>query len=360
MKKNQSLKERIVGGVKSAFDATIGRLWRAICDLCYSISSKAYQKKEAKRVIKPQSKRQKKATEIGFLAIILALPIANFLIFYVYVNISSIFLAFQKYNTATFDYEWIGGIDNFKQVITDLTSNKTVIGKMGRSFLVFAVQILIGFPLNLMFAYVIYKKVPASGFFQVVLFLPSIISTMVITLMFRYFVFYVIPPIFNIFGYEGTINLITDLKYEFGTQVFYFMWAGFGVQLVMYSGAMSRIPDSIVEAASLDGITPLKEFWFISIPMVWQTITIFLVTTIAGIFTNQMAIFNFHGAGARDTTQTIGYFIFTQVIPSNSGVTNYGLYPYAAAFGLLFTLVVAPITLICKYLLEKYGPNVEI
>ncbi len=358
MKNKQSLKQRIGEAIKYAFSCTIGRLFRAIGDGWYALSVRIHQKRMQNRPPKPITKRRKKVNEIGFLFLILTLPILNFLIFYVYVNISSLVLAFQKYNASTFKYEWLG-FDNFARVFSDLFTNDMIIGMLRNSAIVFAVQILIGFPLNLMFAFVIYKKVPAAGFFQTVLFLPSIISTMVITLMFQYTVQFAFPPILELFGCPPNFNLVNNAKTEFTTQVVYYMWASFGVQLVMYTGAMSGISESIVEAASLDGITPLKEFWFITIPMIWPTITVFLVTTIAGFFTNQMALFNFFGASARPESQTIGYYIFQQVIPSNGGVTNYGEYPYASAFGILFTLVVAPITLGGKYLLEKYGPNAE-
>jgi hypothetical protein len=45
---------------------------------------------------------------------------------------------------------------------------------------------------------------------------------------------------------------------------------------------------------------------------------------------------------------------FTRIAKSSATIADY---PYAAAGGLLFTLVVAPITIVTKSLLEKYGPS---
>lgn len=299
---------------------------------------------------KKQLLKQGKIGEIGFLCIILILPITNFLVFYLYVNIDSLMLAFQKIDLAGVAH--FAGFENFKTVFSEIGADPLIRGMLGRSFAAFAVTVFVGFPLNLLFAYVIYKKVPASGFFQVVLFLPSIISSMVITLMFRYMVENIIATIFE-------VQLLEN--HAFPTYLFYMIWSSFGVQLVIYTGAMSRIPESVVEAASLDGITPMKEFLYITLPMVYGTITIFLVTTIASIFTNQMNILNFEGPGAMREHQTIGFYIFQQVIPggSTANIGDYSKYPYAAAYGMLFTFIIAPITLVGKWLLEKYGPTVE-
>lgn len=356
------LKDRMKEGVKRALGATVGRLWRYLRKGWYDLTVKLHQK-TANRPRKARSKKQRTAAEIAFLTCILILPITLFLLGYVYVNLSSFALAFQKYDPETASYAWMG-FDNFVNVFKDITSDVRIAPMFGRSLIVYAFSLGVGFPLNIVFAYVIYKKIPAAGFFQVVLFLPSIISSMVISLMFRYFVVYVIPELLVMLGVKGAanINLLFDLKYAFGTQIFYSLWASFGSQLILYSGAMSRIPDSIVESGKLEGISALREFWSITIPMVWQTITIFLVTGIAGIFTSQLSVFNFWGTTAPDEVQTIGYYFFVKVIPTSTegGEANFSDYPYAAAGGMLFTLIVAPITLVGRWALERFGPNVEL
>lgn len=356
------LKTRIKEGAKRVLDVTVGRAWRFIKRKTYDLSVEVH-KATHKKPRKVRSKKQRAAAEIAFLTCILILPITLFLLGYVYVNLSSFALAFQKYDPDTASYVWMG-FGNFVNVFKDITSDARIAPMFGRSLIVYAFTLCVGFPLNIVFAYVIYKKIPAAGFFQVVLFLPSIISSMVISLMFRYFVVYVIPELFVMLGFKNAanLNLLFDLKYAFGTQIFYSLWASFGSQLILYSGAMSRIPDSIVESGKLEGISALREFWSITIPMVWQTITIFLVTGIAGIFTNQLSVLNFFGTSAPDEVQTIGFYFFVKVIPTGSegGEANFADYPYAAAGGMLFTLIVAPITLVGRWALERFGPNVEL
>ena len=80
--------------------------------------------------------------------------------------------------------------------------------------------------------------------------------------------------------------------------------------MLMYSGAMSGVSDSVIEAAKLDGITPIREFFYIIVPLIYPTLVTFLVVEVAGIFTNQMNLYNFYGLKAEYSLYTFGYFLY--------------------------------------------------
>ncbi|NLZ51759.1 MAG: sugar ABC transporter permease, partial [Thermoanaerobacteraceae bacterium] len=221
---------------------------------------------------KARTMQARKKSEIAFLVLLLAYPIGLFLLGYVYVNISSIVLAFQKYDTISGQYSW-NSINNFKKVIYDLTQDPIISQVTIRSLVSYAVNLLIAFPLNIIFAFIIYKKIPFANFFQVILFLPSILSSLVIALMFKQFVDHVVPELLIKFGLQNPPNLLFDFRTAFAMQIFFVIWTGFGSQLILYSGAMSRIPNTLVEAGKLDGLTVFKEFWYITLPSIYQTIT---------------------------------------------------------------------------------------
>jgi ABC-type sugar transport system permease subunit len=192
--------------------------------------------------------------------------------------------------------------------------------------------------------------VPGSGFFRVILFLPSIISSLVVSLMFRYFVEVALAQLIG-------RNLLGDKATSFATMVFYCVWAGFGSAILIYTSAMSKIDESIVEYGELEGMTLLQEFWYVTLPLVYPTFTIFMVSGIAALFTNQASLFNFYGTGAKPHMQTLGYIFFVKIMKSEA--VSYAQYPYASAAGLLFTIVATPVTLVVKWALEKYGPSTD-
>ena len=118
---------------------------------------------------------------------------------------------------------------------------------------------------------------------------------------------------------------------------------------------MSGISPEIVEAAKIDGITPMKEFLLIDIPMIAPTISVFVVSSTATIFVNQMNLYSFYGAGASNySIWTIGYYIYRGMAAPETTLADY---PFYAAFGLVLTLITIPITLLVRRLLLKKDPN---
>ena len=304
---------------------------------------------------KERSMRKKRTAEAIFVYCAIALPLLQFLIFYVGVNINSIFLAFQEYDYGTGSYIFIG-FDNFGTFFSDIAHAAI----MGISFRNSAIQyfctLVIGMPLGIIFSFFVYKKIPWSGFFKVVLFLPSIISSIVLVLMYKYFLEWAIPTVLTAIGVENTPNFFYDSTYAFGTLIFFGLWIGFGGGVVVYTGTMSRIPDSIIEFGELEGMSMWQEFTRITLPMIFPTITVFLVTGVGDFFTANAGAYTFYAENAPYNVYTLGYYLFIKVIGANASLADY---PYAAAAGLCLTLVAAPITLLVKYLLEKYGPDPE-
>lgn len=302
---------------------------------------------------KGASMSTKRRKELIFFICLVAYPMLQFLVFYVGVNINSVLLAFQKFDLDTSTFEFLTGNElfkNFSDFIEDMVGDTTMIIATKNSIKLYLVGLVIGLPLNLVFSFFLYKKIPGAGFYRVVLFLPQIISSLVVSLMFRYFVESALP---ELIGY----NLLTEKSTAYNTMIFYCVWAGFGSSILIYTSAMTKIDDSLVEFGQLEGISMLQEFWYITLPLIFPTITIFLVSGIAGLFTSQASLFNFYGTGARQDMKTLGYIFFVTIMKSENA--SYAQYPYASAAGLLFTLVATPVTLVVKWALEKYGPSAE-
>lgn len=181
--------------------------------------------------------------------------------------------------------------------------------------------------------------------FRVFLFLPVIVSSLALVIVYRYFCEIAIPSICDIVFYKQIEGLLTNYDTQLGAIIVFNVFAGFGIQILMYSSAMSGIPDSVVEAAKIDGITPLREFFSITLPLIYPTVVTFFVVTVAGIFTNQMHVFSFFGDKAEYNVYTVGYFLYRQISDVNTGISEY---PYLSAFGLVLTLISVPLTLLVK------------
>ena len=330
--------------------AVLKSVWGRIKDGLYGVNvlfHKTFFKNK-----KPKTANGIKRQNAFFVCACLFLPLLIFVIFYFVRGINSVLLAFEYYDSETKSFYFLGLpnlFSNFTKIFKQVSGEYFMITALKNSLILYLFTGIFSFPLHLINSYYIYKKYFGYKTFSVLLFLPTILSSIILTTMFKYMVTLGLPALFG----ASFPDLIGSLKYGFGTQIAYCVWAGFGSGIVVYVGLMSRIPDHLVEAARLDGITALKEFWYITLPLVWPTVSIQMAVSIVGIFSGQGALYTFFGASAPTEFQTIGYYLFREVVKTGSSYQ----YPYASAAGLIFTIIATPLCLGARWALTKLGPS---
>lgn len=288
--------------------------------------------------------------DLIFYVLMMLFPIAQFSIMYIGVNFNSFLLSFKNIDIDG-NYTWT--FSNISDAFNLLRTSPLLRSAAKNSLSSYLLLTFIGTPLGLVFSFYIYKKLPLSGAFRVILFLPSIISAIVMVTIFQFFVERAIPAFWQKAFNVKIKGLIENQASRYATIIFYNLWVGFGTGVLMYSNAMSGIPQEIVESAHLDGATGINEFWKITLPMVYPTLSTFLITGVAGLFTNQINLYSFYGGSAPESVQTYGYYLFTRTQLAKSETE----YPLLSAMGLLFTMVIVPLTFGVKWMLEKFGPK---
>jgi ABC-type sugar transport system permease subunit len=185
--------------------------------------------------------------------------------------------------------------------------------------------------------------------------IPQIVSGFIICMVFKKFVEGAIPDIASkFFNAENFPNLLQSPDHAFATTLFYQIWISFATSLIVYPNAMREIDDGILEAGKIDGVGNMfQELWYLILPLIFPTLSTFLITGLAGIFTNAGSLPTFYMYSAPTSSVTIGYLYWRDVANSS----NYASYPVLAAGGLLMTFVVAPATLILRWALDKFGPT---
>ena len=302
--------------------------------------------------IKKHNVTQKKKKDNLFFALMMLWPLLHFFVFYFVINFNSVLLSFQTYDYGTGGYV-ISGLNNFQEVIYNIIHYSTLKKAFMNSLIAYSISIFVMIPLTLLFSFYIYKKLFLSNFFKFMLFLPSIISSIVVVIIFKYFVERFIPGIINEISGNTPQGLLADPSTRFSTIVFYNCWIGFEGSILFYIGSMNVISPEMVEASKIDGANMFREFIHITLPSIYPTLTTIIVTGVVGLFTNQLSLFTFYGTGADSSVQTLGYWLFADTMKASSGDS----YPYLSAAGLLMTLIVAPLTFLVKFLMEKYGPS---
>ena len=296
-----------------------------------------------------KNKSIQKKKDLLFYILLLAWPITQFCVFYIGVNFNSILMAFQNYDMTTgkSTFVWFA---NFRELFYNLANDPLYITAIKNSFKLWGVGLLVSMPIGLLFSYYIYKKRPLGAFFHVILFIPSIISSMVLALMYQYFTDLYLPNIINKIFDTQMQGMFTNLDTVFYAVILYGVWFGFGTSTLLYLGAMKGISESVVEAAKIDGANVWQEFFYVILPQIFSTISVFLVMGIAGIFVNQAALFEFFGPNVENRNYTVGYFLFVRAYTSES------MYNYLSAMGLTITVIVAPLCIGLRKLFQKIDP----
>jgi len=238
-------------------------------------------------------------------------------------------------------YSWGGfsqnkqfvGFDNFKILWNDLN----FIESFQNSILLIVLVALITLVLALFFAAVLTNEhIIGSNFFRVIFYIPNILSIVVIAGIFSA----VYDP------QSGLLNSILGaVKLERFTQMWLgnmdiviysvagaLVWQAVGYYMVMYMSSMASIPKSYYEAASLEGAGKMKQFFDITIPLIWNnlrtTLTFYIISTINLSFLLVKAM---TGGGPDGSTEVFLSYMYSQAY----GNSTYG---YGMAIGVVVFL----------------------
>jgi ABC-type sugar transport system permease subunit len=157
-------------------------------------------------------------------------------------------------------------------------------------------------------------------------------------------------------GNPELMSFLKNPETNFWTLLIYSQWLGFAGGLVIYTGAMSRIPVSVVEYGKLDGLGYVREFISITIPLIFPTLSVTLITIATGLFMSSLPLYQFYGPSAQEHLYSISYYMYIMVVGQTDNPVKF---PFSAAMSLVISCVTVPITLLMRHLVEKYGPSVE-
>lgn len=296
-----------------------------------------------------------KLKKTGFIVSFTILPTITFLVFYVYVNLNSFAMAFQ-YNNADGTISWT--FDNIKEVFQRLFPPDK---EMGEAFLntykTFGVNMIMFF-VGVFVSYFLYKKIFLYKAFRVIFYLPSILSAVVMCAVFKDLFGSYNFALFtkDLFNLKYVPEIFIDDKFANKAVLINMIWLTFPGNLIIWGGTFARIPDSVIEAARIDGVNWVQEAFKIIIPIVWPTFALMFILSIAGIFgaSGQVFLLTMGQAG----TQTIANWMYMQVY----GVTlnnSSNAFNFMSALGMFLTLISCVLSLTLRKISSKLFREVE-
>ena len=301
----------------------------------------------------------RKASKHLFCAVMLAYPLIQFLIFYLYAGLDNILLGFKTYNATTQQQEYLplkNIFDNYKLFVLDLFKMENVGRYFKTGAFFYFVTFVVCTPMSFIFAFLIVKKMPFSGTAYICLYLPSIVSSMVMVMFFKYFMDRAVPAwIFQLTGKEIPLLLNTD-PYTYWLMLGWALFTGMPGGIVINVNTIARIPPELIESGKIDGLTLLGEFVHITLPLIYTLIAVGLYGMFLGFFQYTGPLYALWAADAPEGVKTFGYYLQTMVIGSRSSVATYG---YTTAGNILLGVLAVPIVLVTRKVLNHFDPAAD-
>lgn len=283
---------------------------------------------------------------------IATIPLVMLAFNWVFINLNSILLAFKTYDDA--GNSAFSGLNNIVAVLKAYGGDDpTMVQSMKNSIWVYLVSVVVTAIVPIVFSYYMFKKMWGSAFFKVVLFMPSIVSSICTITIFKFLVNRVIPTMF-----EMEQGMLDNNATAFGTIMFYSLWLSFGGGMLTQIGAMNATDQSTIDAGQIDGVGFFGELWHIVLPKSYGVISIGFYTGFSSLFTNQLGLYAFKGDSAGANISTLGYYYYVQVQRATAA-DNMTVYPFWAAWGLISSAISIPVTFLLRYLVTHIGPSEE-
>lgn len=274
----------------------------------------------------------RKEGKYGFLFI---LPwLIGFLAFKAIPLLMSGVLSFMDYNIIS-SPEFIG-LDNFRELADDELFWSSM--KSTGLYVLFTVPMKMVF--SLFIAYILSSKVRGIGFFRSIYYIPSLMGgSVAISILWRYMFMKdgMINSILALIEVEGPAWLSVP-----GTAMFVIsfqhVWQ-FGSTMVVFLAALKGMPNSLIEAAEIDGASRKRIFWSVILPYITPVVFFNLMTNLVTAFQEFNSPFVITAGGPYESTYLMSMMIYENAFR----YLNMGL---SSAISLILFVIIVSFTLI--------------
>ncbi len=239
------------------------------------------------------------------------------------------------------------------QLIYILAGDPLFMRSLTNNFFFALVVIPIQTGLGLLLALLVNQRLKGESFFRTMYFAPVVTSMVVVSIVWRFLYDNnngLINEMLNTltFGLLGPVNWLGNPSIAMWSIIIMSIWQGAGMQMMLFVAGLQQIPESLYEAASIDGADGWQKFRFITIPGLRPVLVfIFLTITIAAfqLFDQVLVLTN---GGPDDATTTTVFHMF------RNGFREQDI-GYASAIAVVFFMIIVAVNLIQRYTVRETG-----
>ena len=209
------------------------------------------------------------------------------------------------------------GLQNFYTLFGEAVWSDQFWNALGNNFWFFIIHMLVQNPIGIALAAILsHPKLRFSAFYRSAIFVPTILSFVIVGFAWKL----ILSPIWGIApGMLDAVGLkslyapwLGQEDYALTTLSLVSVWQFVGIPMMLIYAALLSIPDEILEAAAVEGITGLSAFWKIKLPLILPSIGIISILTFVANFNAFDLIYAAQGAlaGPDYSTDILGTFMY--------------------------------------------------
>lgn len=261
---------------------------------------------------------------------------AVYLLFFVLPAVWAIFIGFFDWSGFNNDMRFIG-IDNYVQLIDD----QVFIISLKNTLLILVIGAAIIFPLTFTLSSMINSGIRGKRLFRAMIFLPNVVATIALTTLWNFIYntnFGLLRSFLQVLGLEKlSRTLWTAPENIFWAMLVGVIWINIGFQLILILAGMDKIPSEFFEAAKIEGAGQIKTFFLITLPLMWDVVTVSVVIwTISALKLFEFP-FAFIGIYPPLQVHTLSIYLYIMGFGKRDPIYRLG---YASAIGVILLLIV--------------------
>jgi len=261
--------------------------------------------------------------------------------FIFYPILETVRTSFFAWNGFSAQRDWVG-LENYRTVFSDAQFADAFLHNLIFILFFCILPVLLGL---LLASLLTRKALPGMTFFRTVLFLPQVISMVVVGVIWRWIFNPQFGPLNILLNSVGLSSLTRAWLGDFALALpavgSIGTWVQYGFCMILFLAGMQHISEEYYEASSLDGANAFQQFVHVTIPGLRAEIGVALVTTIIAALRVFDLVYVTTRGGPGNATLVVGFLIYRSAFQQNR-------IGYASAIATILMLIVLGISLLIR------------
>ena len=271
-----------------------------------------------------------------------------YLLFFIYPAVRGLWYSTLDWSGFNQTPEFIG-FQNFIELFQDQWFWTTLY----RTVLIMVLGGVFIFGLSFLFVILLNSGIRGKSFFRTIIFVPNVIAPIALTTLWGFvlnFRFGLVNGFLTAIGLEEFAQPWMGPELVFWSMLVMIIWTYVGFYLVILLSAIAKIPTELYEVALLEGANPLKMFIAITIPLIWDVLTIAIIYW--GIFSLKLfeIIFSFTGFLPKSEIWTTPVYVYILGFGKINPIYRLG---YATAISLVLLVIVMIFVIVSRFVFKR-------